>query len=87
MIERQKEIAMLRTLGASPKPIVLLVILEALMMSILAPLFYFAIVTLMLTLLVAGWPHIMDCFYVITCYQRTYLYCCPSFLGQHLSLY
>jgi putative ABC transport system permease protein len=51
MNERQNEIAVLRILGASPKLIVSLVILEALIISILALLFSLAIVTLSLTLL------------------------------------
>jgi putative ABC transport system permease protein len=51
MNERQNEIAVLRILGASPKLIVLLVIMEALIISILALLFSLAIVTLSLTLL------------------------------------
>jgi putative ABC transport system permease protein len=54
MKERQKEIAVLRVLGASPRLIVSLVILEALIISILALFFSLAIVTLSLTLL-DGW--------------------------------
>lgn len=54
MNERQKEIAVLRVLGASPRLIVSLVILEALIISILALFFSLAIVTLSLTLL-DGW--------------------------------
>lgn len=51
MNERQKEIAVLRVLGASPRLIVSLVILEALIISILALFFSLAIVTLSLTFL------------------------------------
>jgi len=51
MNERQREIAVFRILGASPKLIVSLVILEALIISILALLFSLAVVTLSLTVL------------------------------------
>jgi putative ABC transport system permease protein len=54
MNERQREIAVFRILGASPKLIVSLVILEALIISILALLVSVAVVTLLLTLL-DGW--------------------------------
>ena len=54
MNERQREIAVFRTLGASPKLIVSLVILEALIISILALFVSVAVVTLLLTLL-DGW--------------------------------
>lgn len=50
MNERQKEIAVMRILGASPIFIVSLVILEALIISILAFLFSLAVVTLSLIL-------------------------------------
>lgn len=51
MNERQREIAVFRTLGASPKLIVSMVILEALIISMLALIFSIAVVTLLLTLL------------------------------------
>lgn len=54
MNERQREIAVFRILGASPKLIVSLVILEALIISILALLASVAVVTLSLTVL-DGW--------------------------------
>jgi putative ABC transport system permease protein len=54
MNERQREIAVFRTLGASPKLIVSLVILEALIISILALFVSVAVVTILLTLL-DGW--------------------------------
>lgn len=54
MNERQKEIAVMRILGASPKTIVSLVILEALIVVVLAMLFSIALVTSLLTLL-EGW--------------------------------
>jgi putative ABC transport system permease protein len=54
MNERQGEIAVFRVLGASPKLIVSLIILEALIICIMALLFSIVIVTLVLTLL-DGW--------------------------------
>jgi putative ABC transport system permease protein len=51
MNERQKEIAVFRILGASPKLIVSLVMLEALIISLCALLFSFVLVTLTLFLL------------------------------------
>ncbi|MEO9944357.1 FtsX-like permease family protein [Paraglaciecola sp.] len=54
MNERQREIAVFRILGASPKVIVSLIILEALIISVLALLFSIGLVTLLLTLL-EGW--------------------------------
>ncbi|MBL4631608.1 MAG: ABC transporter permease [Paraglaciecola sp.] len=51
MNERQSEIAVFRILGASPKLIVSLVILEALSISMLALVFSVSLVTLLLTLL------------------------------------
>ena len=54
MNERQREIAVFRILGASPKLIVSLIILEALIISILALVFSVGLVTLLLTLL-DGW--------------------------------
>ncbi|MCF2947507.1 ABC transporter permease [Paraglaciecola aquimarina] len=54
MNERQKEIAVFRILGASPKFIVYLVVLEALIISTLAIVAAFLLVTSLLTLL-DGW--------------------------------
>jgi putative ABC transport system permease protein len=51
MNERNREIAVFRILGAPPKLIVSLVILEALIISILALVFSVALVTLLITLL------------------------------------
>ncbi|MDU0353739.1 FtsX-like permease family protein [Paraglaciecola aquimarina] len=54
MNERQKEIAVFRILGASPKLIVSLVLLEALIISVFAIMLSFLVVTLLLTAL-DGW--------------------------------
>lgn len=54
MNERQREIAVFRILGASPKLIVSLIILEALIISLMALVFSIGLVTLLLTLL-EGW--------------------------------